>query len=65
MGINDRPGPGDSVYGRDEDDTEGHGSGFKRSATGGDEDDTEGHGRKLRASGGDEDDTEGHGSKPR
>lgn len=26
MGINDRPGPGDSVYGRDEDDTEGHGS---------------------------------------
>ncbi|HVM29716.1 MAG TPA: hypothetical protein VM305_02935 [Candidatus Limnocylindrales bacterium] len=46
MGLNDRPGPGESVYGKDDDDVQGHG--FKRSAAGGDEEDTEGH-RALRS----------------
>ena len=43
MGMNDRPGPGESVYRRgaaDDTDVEGHG--FKRSATG-EEEDTEGN----------------------
>ena len=66
MGINDRPGPGESVYrtraagdSTGEDDVEGHGA-FKLRESG-DEEDTEGHGAfKLRESG-DEEDTEGHG----
>ena len=57
MGLNDRPGPGESVYGKDEDDVQGHG--FKRAASGDDED-TEGHGFKRAASGDEDEDTEGH-----
>ena len=52
MGINDKPGPGESVYR----------SGALRGEAAGEED-VEGHAFKLRESGEDEaEDTEGHGS---
>ena len=63
MGINDRPGPGESVYrtraageASGEEDVEGHAFKLRESE---DEEDTEGHAFKLRESE-DEDDTEGH-----
>ncbi|CAN5839459.1 hypothetical protein BH24CHL6_BH24CHL6_07700 [soil metagenome] len=68
MGINNRPGPGESVYrtraageAGGEDDVEGHR--FKLSESGESEEDTEGHRFKLSESGESEedtDDTEGH-----